>query len=57
MVTKQKKWSAYIMVGNLKFYLCRSMATTEIIKWLMDNCRIVGTNYFMCDSEVFCECK
>ena len=54
-MSKGKGWSAYIMVGNFKFYLRRSMTTTEIIKWLTDNCRIVGTNYFMCDMEVFCE--
>lgn len=54
---RQKLWSAYIMVLNHKIYLRKSMTTTEIIKWLTDNCRIVGTNYFMCDAEVFCECK
>lgn len=54
-MSKQKKWSAYIMLGDLKFYLRRSMTTTEIIKWLTDNCKIIGTNYFMCDTEVFCE--
>ena len=57
MAKKQKLWNAYIMLGNLKFYLKRSMTTTEIIKWLTDNCKIIGTNYFMCDTEVFCECK
>lgn len=56
-MSKQKKWSAYIMIGNLKFYLRKHMSTTEIINWLIKNCKIVGTNYFMCDTEVFCECK
>lgn len=57
MANKQKKWNAYIMVGNIKFYLKKAMTTTEIIKWLFANCKISGTNYFMCDTEVFCECK
>lgn len=57
MATKQKKWNAYIMVGNFKFYLKKAMTTTEIIKWLMNNCKIIDTKYFMCDTEVFCECK
>ena len=57
MATQQKQWSAYIMKGDFKFYLRRSMTTTEIIKWLFDNCKVIGTNYFMCGTEVFCECK
>ena len=56
-MSKQQKWNAYIMIGNLKFYLRKSMTTTEIIKWLLDNCKIIGTNYFMCGTEVFCKCK
>lgn len=54
---KNKLWNAYIMVGNLKIYLRKSMTTTEIIKWLEENCKIIDTSYFMCNTEVFCECK
>ncbi len=57
MIRKQKLWSAYIMANNSKIYLRKSMTTTEIIKWLLDNCKVIGTSYFMCDAEVFCECK
>lgn len=56
-MNKQKLWSAYIMANNSKIYLRKAMTTREIIKWLTDNCKIIGTNYFMCDEEVFCECK
>ena len=54
---KQKKWSAYIMVGKIKIYLRRSMTTTKIIKWLEDNCKIKGTSYFKYNNEVFYEYK
>ena len=54
---RQKLWSAYIMVLNHKIYLRKHMTTMEIIKWLTNNCKIIGTSYFMCDTEVFCECK
>ncbi len=57
MATKKSKWNAYIMIGNFKFYLRKAMTTTEIINWLITNCKIIGTNYFMCGTEVFCECK
>lgn len=57
MATKKSKWNAYIMIGNFKFYLRKAMTTTEIINWLIANCKIIGTNYFMCGTEVFCECK
>ena len=56
-MNNQKKWNAYIMVGNLKFYLRKAMSTAEIIKWLTSNCKIIGTDYFMCDVQVHCECK
>lgn len=56
-MNNQKKWNAYIMLGNLKFYLRKAMTTTEIIKWLTSNCKIIGTDYFMCDVQVHCECK
>ena len=57
MKPKTKLWNTYIMVGNLKIYLRKSMTTTEIIKWLADNCKTVNTDYFMCGTQVFCECK
>ena len=57
MKPKPKLWNAYIMAGNLKIYLRKSMTTTEIIKWLADNCKTVNTDYFMCGTQVFCECK
>lgn len=57
MAEKQKKWNAYIMLGNGKYYLKEAMTTREAVKWLMENCKIIGTNYFMCGTEVFCECK
>lgn len=57
MKTKQKKWSAYIMVGNLKVYLRKAMTTMEIIKWLDTHCETVNTDYFMCGTQVFCECR
>ena len=56
-MNKPKLWSAYIMLGNLKFYLRKAMTTTEIINWLASNCKIIDTDYFMCDVQVFCECK
>lgn len=57
MKHKQKKWSIYIMLGNLKIYLRKSMTTTEIIKWLTNHCKMVNTDYFMCGMQVFCESK
>jgi hypothetical protein len=57
MKTKQKKWSAYIMVGNLKVYLRKAMTTSEIIKWLDTHCKTVNADFFMCGTQVFCECK
>ena len=56
-MTKQKKWNAYIMIGNLKFYLRKAMETNEAIKWLKENCKIRNTDYFMCGTQVFFECK
>ena len=52
---KQKLWNAYVMSGNTKIYLIKSMTTTEIIKWLQTNCKIENDNYFMCGTQVFCE--
>ena len=57
MKRKNKLWNAYIMVGKIKIYLRKHMTTTEIIKWLADNCKVQGTSYFMCNNEVFYECK
>jgi hypothetical protein len=54
---KQKKWNTYIMVLNHKIYLRKSMTAKEAVKWLMDNCKIIDTDYFMCGTQVFCECK
>lgn len=54
---KQKFWSTYIMVLNHKIYLRKSMTTMEAIKWLKENCKMSGTDYFMCGNQVFCECK
>lgn len=54
---KKKLWNAYIMAGNLKIYLRKSMTTMEIIKWLQDNCKTDNDNYFMCGTQVFCECR
>jgi len=57
-MSNRERWSAYIMIGgNFKFYLRRHMTTTEIIAWIRKHCKIIGTNYFMCGTEVFCECK
>lgn len=57
MKRKNKLWNAYIMAGNLKIYLRKSMTTTEIIKWLQANCKTDNDNYFMCGTQVFCECR
>lgn len=54
---KQKKWSTYIMVLNHKIYLRKAMTTMEVIKWLKENCKMSGSDYFMCDTQVFCEYK
>ena len=53
----QRKWSTYIMVGNVKIYKRRSMTTMEAIDWLQKNCTIQNTDYFMRGRQVFCECK
>lgn len=53
-----KGWSAYIMIGkHFKFYLCHQKTTEEIKKWIEKYCKIIGTSFFMCGTEVFCECK
>ena len=52
---KPKLWSTYIMVLNHKFYLRKSMSTTEAVNWLLNHCKIIGTDYFMCGTQVFCE--
>lgn len=57
MKYKQKKWNVYIMAGNLKIYLRKAMTTMEAVKWLQQNCKHVNTDYFMCGTQVFCECK
>ena len=57
MKTKQKRWSTYIMVGNIKVYLRKSMTTMEVIKWLDEHCKEINTDYFMCGTQVFCECR
>jgi hypothetical protein len=57
MKRKQKKWNAYIMAGNLKIYLRKAMTTTEAVNWLQQKCKVVNTEYFMCGTQVFCECK
>lgn len=54
---KQKKWNAYIMVCKIKIYLCKHMTTSEIVKWLKDNCKVQNASYFKYNSEVFYECK
>ena len=56
-MAKQKLWNAYIMKGNYKFYLCKGMTTGEAVKWLQDNCKEDNSNYFMCGTQVFCECR
>jgi hypothetical protein len=53
----QRKWNTYIMVGNLKIYLCKRMTTMEAVKWLQDNCKTHNSDYFMCGTQVFCECR
>lgn len=53
----QKKWNIYIMVDNHKFYLRKEMTTLEAINWLKENCKVHNTDYFMCDTQVFCECQ
>ena len=57
MKAKPKKWNVYIMAGNTKIYLRKSMTTMEAIKWLEQNCKSVNADYFMCETQVFCECK
>jgi hypothetical protein len=57
MKNEQKHWAVYIMAGNLKIYLRKAMTTNEAVKWLQQNCKIVNTDYFMCGTQVFCECK
>ena len=52
-----KRWNAYIMLGNIKFYLRRSMTTNEAVKWLQENCQTQNSNHFMCGTQVFCECR
>lgn len=52
-----KQWSIYIMVGNLRIYLRKTMTTLEAVKWLKDNCKADNANYFMYGRQVFCECK
>lgn len=54
---KQKKWSVYIMVCNLKIYLRKAMTTQEAANWLKENCKIDNSDYFMCGTQVFCECR
>ena len=54
---KQKKWNIYIMASNHKFYLRKGMTTLEAINWLKENCKVHNNDYFMCDTQVFCECK
>ena len=51
----QKKWNAYIMLLNHKFYLRKSMSTTEAVNWLLNHCKIIGTDYFKWGTQVFCE--
>lgn len=57
MKYKHKKWNVYIMAGNLKIYLRKAMTTMEAVNWLQQNCKHVNTDYFMCGTQVFCECK
>lgn len=54
---KSKKWSAYIMVGNIKIYLRKSMTTMEAINWLNNHCKNENSNHYMCGAQVFCERK
>lgn len=54
---KQKKWNIYMMVYNLKIYLRKEMTTMEAVNWLSDNCKTENSNYFMCGTQVFCECR
>ena len=56
-MAKQKRWNMYIMAGNIKIYLVKQLTTMEAINWLDANCKTKNTNYFMCGTEVFCECK
>ena len=56
-MSKTKLWNAYIMLGNFKVYLCKSMTTTEIIKWLDTKCTHKNGNNFMCGALVYCESK
>ena len=53
----KKKWNIYIMAGNSKIYLRKSMTTNEAADWLERNCSVNNTDYFMCGTKVFCECK
>lgn len=52
-----KRWNAYIMIGNIKLYLRRSMTTREAVKWLQEKCKTQNSNHFKCGTQVFCECR
>lgn len=52
----EKKWNLYIIVKDVKTYIKRELSTSEAIKWLGENCKIENFGFFMCETEVFCEC-
>lgn len=56
-MNKQKKWNVCIMAKDSKIYLRKAMTTMEAVKWLEANCKMKNNNYFMCDTQVFCESK
>ena len=53
----KRHWSIYIMLGNLKIYLRKSITTTEAVNWLQAKCKHNNSNYFMHGTQVFCESK
>ena len=57
MARKQKLWNTYIMADNKKIYLRKTMTTMEAYEWLKANCESDNGNYFMCGTQVFCECR
>ena len=52
----EKKWNLYIIVKDTKTYIKKELSTKEAIKWINENCRIENLGFFMCETEVFCEC-
>lgn len=55
-MAKIKLWNAYFLTNKKKIYLRKNMTVTEACEWLEANCEHDNGNYFMCGTQVFCEC-